>query len=49
MSFIVEQASGKGSDGRQRVLDITPTEIHQRLLLYIGSVEEVEKLEKYLA
>ncbi|KAG7565614.1 Fructose-1-6-bisphosphatase class I N-terminal [Arabidopsis suecica] len=49
MSFIVEQAGGKGSDGHQRVLDIQPTEIHQRVPLYIGSTEEVEKLEKYLA
>ncbi|GAV65478.1 FBPase domain-containing protein [Cephalotus follicularis] len=49
MSFIVEQAGGKGSDGHQRVLDIQPVEVHQRVPLYIGSVEEVEKLEKYLA
>ncbi|KAL0336795.1 UNVERIFIED_CONTAM: Fructose-1,6-bisphosphatase, chloroplastic [Sesamum calycinum] len=49
MSFIVEQAGGKGSDGHHRILDIQPTEIHQRVPLYIGSVEEVEKLEKYLA
>ncbi|KAL1359692.1 hypothetical protein HN51_005018 [Arachis hypogaea] len=49
MSFIVEQAGGKGSDGHQRILDIEPTEIHQRVPLYIGSVEEVEKVEKYLA
>ncbi|KAI3443075.1 D-fructose-1 [Psidium guajava] len=49
MSFIAEQAGGKGSDGHQRVLDIQPVEIHQRVPLYIGSVEEVEKLEKYLA
>ncbi|KAJ9548067.1 hypothetical protein OSB04_020610 [Centaurea solstitialis] len=49
MSYLVEQAGGKGSDGHQRVLDIQPTEIHQRVPLYIGSVEEVEKLEKYLA
>ncbi|XP_058737004.1 fructose-1,6-bisphosphatase, chloroplastic-like [Vicia villosa] len=49
MSFIVEQAGGKGSDGHQRVLDIQPTEIHQRVPLYIGSTEEVEKVEKYLA
>ncbi|KAL3639454.1 hypothetical protein CASFOL_017361 [Castilleja foliolosa] len=49
MSFIVEQAGGKGSDGHNRVLDIQPTEIHQRVPLYIGSVDEVEKLEKYLA
>ncbi|KAJ8424000.1 hypothetical protein Cgig2_006621 [Carnegiea gigantea] len=49
MSFIVEQAGGKGSDGHQRILDIEPTEIHQCVPLYIVSVEEVEKLEKYLA
>ncbi|CAA2986516.1 fructose-1,6-bisphosphatase, chloroplastic [Olea europaea subsp. europaea] len=49
MSFIVEQAGGKGSDGQNRVLDIQPTEIHLRVPLYIGSTEEVEKLEKYLA
>ncbi|OAY43614.1 fructose-1,6-bisphosphatase, chloroplastic [Manihot esculenta] len=49
MSFIVEQAGGKGSDGHQRILDIQPVEIHQRVPLYIGSQEEVEKLEKYLA
>lgn len=49
MSYIVEQAGGKGSDGHQRILDIVPVEIHQRVPLYIGSVEEVEKLEKYLA
>ncbi|KAG8096626.1 hypothetical protein GUJ93_ZPchr0013g36371 [Zizania palustris] len=49
MSYIVEQAGGKGSDGHQRILDITPTEIHQRVPLYIGSVDEVEKVEKFLA
>ncbi|XP_009626218.1 fructose-1,6-bisphosphatase, chloroplastic [Nicotiana tabacum] len=49
MSFIVEQAGGKGSDGQQRILDIQPVEIHQRVPLYIGSTEEVEKLEKYLS
>nr|GME18633.1 fructose-1,6-bisphosphatase, chloroplastic [Ipomoea batatas] len=49
MSFIVEQAGGKGSDGHKRILDITPVEIHQRVPLYIGSVEEVDKLEKFLA
>lgn len=49
MSYLVEQAGGKGSDGHSRVLDIMPTEIHQRVPLFIGSSEEVEKLEKYLA
>lgn len=49
MSYLVEQAGGKGSDGHSRVLDIVPTEIHQRVPLYIGSPDEVDKLEKYLA
>ncbi|XP_031486749.1 fructose-1,6-bisphosphatase, chloroplastic [Nymphaea colorata] len=49
MSYIVEQAGGKGSDGHRRILDIKPEEIHQRVPLFIGSVEEVEKLEKFLA
>ncbi|KAI3987117.1 hypothetical protein MKX01_036907 [Papaver californicum] len=49
MSYLAEQAGGKGSDGHQRVLDIQPTEIHQRVPLYIGSVDEVDKLERYLA
>ncbi|KAK8570639.1 hypothetical protein V6N13_103043 [Hibiscus sabdariffa] len=45
MSFIVEQAGGKGSDGQQRILDIQPVEIHQRVPLYIGSQEELEALD----
>eukprot|EP00262_Sarcandra_glabra_P011552 TRINITY_DN27_c0_g1_i1.p1 TRINITY_DN27_c0_g1~~TRINITY_DN27_c0_g1_i1.p1 ORF type:complete len:412 (+),score=35.62 TRINITY_DN27_c0_g1_i1:191-1426(+) len=49
MSYLVEQAGGKGSDGHMRILDIQPAEIHQRVPLFIGSVEEVEKVEKYLA
>lgn len=49
MSFLAEQAGGKGSDGHRRVLDIHPEQVHQRVPLYIGSTEEVEKLEKYLA
>jgi fructose-1,6-bisphosphatase I len=42
LSFIVEQAGGAASDGRQRVLDVEPTELHQRTPLYIGSKDEVE-------
>ncbi|EFJ05835.1 hypothetical protein SELMODRAFT_272310 [Selaginella moellendorffii] len=49
MSFLVEQAGGKGSDGSGRILDIKPEQVHQRVPLYIGSREEVEKLEKYLS
>ena len=42
LAFIVEQAGGSATDGRTRILDIAPTELHQRTPLYIGSKEEVE-------
>lgn len=42
LAFIVEQAGGAASDGRQRVLDVHPTELHQRTPLYIGSKKDVE-------
>ncbi|XP_024356399.1 fructose-1,6-bisphosphatase, chloroplastic [Physcomitrium patens] len=49
MSYLAEQAGGKGSDGHQRILDIQPEQVHQRVPLYVGSVEEVEKLESFLS
>ena len=42
LAFIVEQAGGAATDGRTRILDVAPTELHQRTPLYIGSKEEVE-------
>ena len=42
LAFIVEQAGGAATDGRARILDVTPTELHQRTPLYIGSKDEVE-------
>lgn len=47
MSFIAEQAGGAGSTGKQRVLDIEPTEVHQRVPLMIGSKKEVEYYESF--
>jgi len=47
MSFIAEQAGGKGSTGKQRVLDVDPTEVHQRVPLFVGSKKEVEYLESF--
>lgn len=49
MSYIIEQAGGKAIDGNQRILEIMPEQIHQRTPIFIGSPEEIEKLEKYLA
>jgi fructose-1,6-bisphosphatase I len=42
LAFIVEQAGGLATDGHQRILDLQPTELHQRTPLFIGSKEEVE-------
>jgi fructose-1,6-bisphosphatase I len=48
MAFLVEQAGGRASDGRQRILDIQPTELHQRTPLFIGSAPMVEAAEAFL-
>lgn len=48
-AFIVEVAGGKATNGKERILDVKPTELHQRSALYIGSKEMMEELEGYLA
>ena len=48
LAFIVEQAGGRASDGTQRVLDVKPSHIHQRIPLFIGSRNDVETAEKFL-
>jgi fructose-1,6-bisphosphatase I len=42
MAFLVEAAGGAASDGRQRILDIEPKELHQRTPVFMGSVKDVE-------
>jgi fructose-1,6-bisphosphatase I len=42
LAFIVEQAGGAATDGSKRILDVQPTELHQRTPLYIGSKDEIE-------
>jgi fructose-1,6-bisphosphatase I len=42
MSFLVEQAGGMATDGKQRILDIVPTKLHQRVSVLLGSRNEVE-------
>src|SRR5690606_8932389 len=44
LAFIVEQAGGMASDGRQRILDIQPTSLHQRSPFFVGSRNMVEKV-----
>jgi len=48
LGFIVEQAGGAASDGHIRVLDVLPTELHQRTPLYIGSKSCVEMAKEAL-
>ncbi|SFB71245.1 D-fructose 1,6-bisphosphatase [Zunongwangia mangrovi] len=48
MAFIVEQAGGKASDGYQRVMDIMPTELHERSAIFCGSKTMVEKAEEFM-
>ncbi len=47
MGFIVEQAGGRASTGRQQLLDVAPTEIHQRISVVLGSSVEVSLIELY--
>jgi len=47
MGFIIEQAGGACSTGRQRILDIQPTSIHERVPVVLGSKNEVERIVAY--
>ncbi|WP_054812503.1 class 1 fructose-bisphosphatase [Nocardia arizonensis] len=47
IAFIVEQAGGAATTGTERVLDLTPDSVHQRVPLIFGSRTEVERIERY--
>jgi fructose-1,6-bisphosphatase len=47
MAMLVEQAGGRASTGRGRILDLLPAEIHQRVPLILGCRSEVERIELY--
>ncbi|WP_111308968.1 class 1 fructose-bisphosphatase [Confluentibacter sediminis] len=48
MAFLAEQAKGKASDGFNRILDIQPTELHERVPFICGSKNMVEKCEEFM-
>lgn len=48
LAYLIEQAGGKATDGVNRILDIKPTELHQRTPLIIGSKENVEIFEEFI-
>ena len=49
MAFIVEQAGGAATNGRQRILEIQPEALHQRTGVVLGSKNEVERVARYHA
>ena len=48
IAFIAEQAGGVASDGKQNILNITPSTLHQRSPFYVGSKNMVRKTEEFL-
>lgn len=49
IAFIIEQAGGKATTGKERILEIEPQELHQRIPAIIGSTEMVDKVEEFLS
>jgi len=47
VGFLIEQAGGRASTGREPMLDVVPTALHQRIGLIFGSRHEVERIERY--
>jgi fructose-1,6-bisphosphatase I len=47
MSWLVEQAGGAATNGRERILDIAPEKLHQRVSVILGSKNEVERVTRY--
>lgn len=48
MAFLAEQANGRATDGLNRILDIKPTELHQRIPFVCGSKNMVDKVEEFM-
>lgn len=49
LAYLIENAGGYASDGRRPILDIIPTDLHQRVPLFLGNRELVERLEQFVA
>ncbi|NBO13547.1 MAG: class 1 fructose-bisphosphatase [Betaproteobacteria bacterium] len=47
MSWLIEQAGGAAINGQQRILDLQPTQLHERVSVILGSKNEVERLHSY--
>ena len=49
MAFLVEQAGGRATNGKIRILDIQPETLHQRVPIFIGSEEDVKLVEQFMS
>ena len=49
MGWLIEQAGGAATNGKERILDIHPTQLHQRVSVILGSKNEVERVTGYHA
>ncbi len=47
MSWLIEQAGGASTNGKQRILDLQPTKLHERVSVILGSKNEVERVTSY--
>jgi len=47
MSWLIEQAGGAATNGKQRILDLQPTQLHERVSVILGSKNEVERVTRY--
>ena len=47
MAFLVEQAGGAATNARQRIMDLQPTQLHERVAVVLGSKKEVERVTAY--
>ena len=48
LAFVAEQAGGAASDGLRRIMEITPTGLHDRTPLVLGSTEDVRECEQFI-
>jgi fructose-1,6-bisphosphatase I len=46
--LIAEEAGGSASDGQRRILDLVPTELHQKTPLFLGSCQDVRECEQFI-
>ncbi|NCQ18527.1 MAG: fructose-1,6-bisphosphatase, partial [Ignavibacteria bacterium] len=49
MAMVIEAAGGRAIDGKQRIMEIVPTSLHQRIPIFIGSADDVTTVEGFMA